>query len=120
MKNVPVLNKRPSAAKCAEASSIRHAGIAPQCAEQAQTLATATWPEKGEVWANERGMLFVILQDDVLVKTTDTDEAGELYGVVYADLVDGEADFPMFANIKFFADNGYRKVGYVKDMVVIE
>ena len=104
-----VFNKKPSRSaieKAAKSSSD------PQ--EQMENLAIATFPEKGELWQNENtGRVVVIRSNHINIQgATAGCPAIDEYGVVVADVINGEVDFDIFFSLRQLLQ--YKKVGRLK------
>ena len=104
-----VFNKKPkqsdveAATKCSD----------PQ--EQMETLALATFPEKGELWQNENtGRVIVIRSQHIPIQGTPIVDAIDCYGVVVADVIGNEleVDFDIFFSLRQLLQ--YKKIGRLK------
>ena len=105
-----VFNKKPrqsdveSATKCSDTQ------------DQMETLALATFPEKGELWQNvNTGRVLVIRSNHVPIQGTpvgDDVAAIDCFGVVVADVIDSEVDFDIFFSLRQLLH--YKKIGRLK------
>ena len=104
-----VFNKKPkqsdveAATKCSD----------PQ--EQMETLALATFPEKGELWQNiNTGRVLVIRSQHIPIQGTGAEAAIDCFGVVVADVIGNEleVDFDIFFSLRQLLN--YKKVGRLK------
>ncbi len=80
-----------------------------------ENLAIATFPEKGELWQNENtGRVVVIRSNHITYTGSDQQVALQLmsYGVVVADVINGEVDFDIFFSLRQLLQ--YKKVGRLK------
>ena len=84
-----------------------------------ETLALATFPEKGELWQNENtGRVIVIRSKHVPIQGTpagaDVDVI-DCFGVVVADVIGSEleVDFDIFFSLRQLLQ--YKKVGRLKN-----
>ena len=105
-----VFNKRPSQSAFEAATKC---SSDPQ--EQMETLAFATFPEKGELWQNENtGRVLVIRSNHVPIQGTPIDDAIDCFGVVVADVIGNEleVDFDIFFSLRQLLQ--YKKVGRLK------
>ena len=101
-----VFNKRPSRAAVAEAAQYLHAS------EQADALALATFPEKGELWQHlYTGRLVVIKSNHITIQGAPAGcPAIDESGVVIRDVINGEEeDFDIFFTLRQLLN--YKKVG---------
>ena len=100
-----VFNKRPSRAAVANVAQYLHAS------EQADALALATFPEKGELWQHlNTGRLVVIKSNHIPIHgTPEGCPAIDESGVVIRDVIDGEEDFDIFFTLRQLLN--YKKVG---------
>ena len=100
-----VFNKRPSKSAVANASQYQHA------AEQRDALALATFPAKGELWQHMyTGGRVVIRSNHIPIQgTPEGCPAIDEFGVMVADVDDGEADFTIFFTLRKLLN--YKKVG---------
>ena len=108
-----VFNKKPSrsaieaATKCSSDQQ-----------EQLDTLALATFPEKGELWQNvNTGRVLVIRSKHIPIQGTPTGDdvaAIDCFGVVVADVINGEleVDFDIFFSLRQLLQ--YKKIGRLK------
>ena len=108
-----VFNKKPSrsaieaATKCSSDQQ-----------EQLDTLALATFPEKGELWQNvNTGRVLVIRSKHIPIQGTPTGDdvaAIDCFGVVVADVVGSEleVDFDIFFSLRQLSQ--YKKIGRLK------
>ena len=100
-----VFNKSPSKSAVATASQYQYA------AEQRDALALATFPAEGELWQHlYTGRLIVIRSNHILIQ--DAPEGYPVideFGVMVADVDDGEADFTNFFTLRQLLN--YKKVG---------
>ena len=107
-----VFNKRPSKSAVANVAQYVHAS------EQADALALATFPEKGELWQNvNTGRVVVIRSNHVPIQGTPTGDdvaAIDCFGVVLADVIGNEleVDFDIFFTLRQLLQ--YKKVGRLK------
>ena len=99
-----VFNKRPSKSAVAKAAQL-HAS------EQADELALATFPAKGELWQHMyTGMLVVIKSNHITIQGAPVDcPAIDESGVVIRDVINGEEDFDIFFTLRQLLN--YKKVG---------
>ena len=105
-----IFNKRPSQAEFEAATKC---SSDPQ--EQVDTLALATFPEKGELWQNENtGRVIVIRSQHVPIQGTPTVNAIDCFGVVVADVIGSEleVDFDIFFSLRQLLQ--YKKIGRLK------
>ena len=106
-----VFNKRPSYSAIEEAAK---SSSDPQ--EQAQNLAIATFPEKGELWQNvNTGRVIVIRSNHINIQgSVARQHAIDEYGVVVADVIGSEleVDFDIFFSLRQLLN--YKKVGRLK------
>ena len=104
-----VFNKKPSRSAIEEAAK---SSSDPQ--EQMENLALATFPEKGELWQNENtGRLVVIKSGHINIQGAPRScPAIDEYGVVVADVINGEVDFDIFFSLRQLLN--YKKVGKLK------
>ena len=103
-----VFNKKPSQSAI-EAATFSSSD--PQ--EQAENLALATFPEKGELWQNTNtGRVLVIRSQHVPIQGTPTVNAIDCFGVVVADFIGGEVDFDIFFSLRQLLN--YKKIGRLK------
>ena len=103
-----VFNKKPSQSAIEEATKC---SSDPQ--EQAENLALATFPEKGELWQNTNtGRVLVIRSQHVPIQGTPTVNAIDCFGVVVADFIGGEVDFDIFFSLRQLLN--YKKIGRLK------
>ena len=108
-----VFNKKPSQSAIEEATKC---SSDPQ--EQAEHLALATFPEKGELWQNENtGRVIVIRSQHVPIQGTpvgDDVAAIDCHGVVVADVIGSEleVDFDIFFSLRQLLN--YKKIGRLK------
>ena len=107
-----VFNKKPSQADVEAAAKC---SSDPQ--EQMETLALATFPEKGELWQNENtGRVIVIQSKHVPIQGTPTGDdvdAIDCFGVVVADVTgELEVDFDIFFSLRQLLQ--YKKIGRLK------
>ena len=100
-----VFNKRPSKSAVAKAAQWQDAK------EQQDELALATFPEKGELWKNENtGRVVVIRSNHINIQgATAGCPAIDEYGVVVADVINGEVDFDIFFSLRQLLN--YKKIG---------
>ena len=108
--NYHIFNKRPSQSAFEAAT---------QCSsdqqEQLDTLALATFPDKGELWQNiNTGRVLVIRSQHIPIQGTPTADAIDCYGVVVADVIGSEleVDFDIFFSLRQLLN--YKKVGRLK------
>ena len=105
-----VFNKKPSQ------SAIEAATKCSDPQEQMETLALAPFPEKGELWQNENtGRVIVIRSQHVPIQGTPTgDDVAviDCFGVVVADVINGEVDFDIFFSLRQLLN--YKKIGRLK------
>ena len=111
--NYHIFNKRPSQSAFEAAT---------QCSsdqqEQLDTLALATFPDKGELWQNiNTGRVLVIRSKHIPIQGTQTGvdvDAIDCYGVVVADVIGSEleVDFDIFFSLRQLLN--YKKVGRLK------
>ena len=86
--------------------------------EQMETLALATFPEKGELWKSENnGRVIVIRSKHVPIQGTPTVDAIDCFGVVVADVIGNdldelEVDFDVFFSLRQLLQ--YKKIGRLK------
>ena len=106
-----VFNKKPSR------SAIEYAAKSssdPQ--EQLEHLAISTFPEKGELWQNvNTGRVLVIRSKHIPIQGTPTGvdvDAIDCFGVVVADIINGEVDFDIFFTLRQLLQ--YKKIGRLK------
>ena len=106
-----VFNKKPSQADVEDATK-----CSSDPEEQAEHLALATFPAKGELWQNmNTGRVLVIRSQHVPIQGTPTgDDAAAIdcFGVVVADVIGGEVDFDIFFSLRQLLQ--YKKVGRLK------
>ena len=105
-----VFNKKPSRSAIEEATKC---SSDPQ--EQAEHLALATFPEKGELWQNiNTGRVLVIRSQHIPIQGTPTADAVDCHGVVVADVIGSEleVDFDIFFSLRQLLN--YKKVGRLK------
>lgn len=105
-----VFNKRPSCSAIEEAAK---SSSDPQ--EQAQNLAIATFPEKGELWQNvNTGRVLVIRSNHINIQgSVARQHAIDEYGVVVADVSSElEVDFDIFFTLRQLLQ--YKKIGRLK------
>ena len=105
-----VFNKKPSQSAIEEATKC---SSDPQ--EQAEHLAIATFPEKGELWQNiNTGRVLVIRSQHVPIQGTPVGDAIDCFGVVVADVIGSEleVDFDIFFTLRQLLQ--YKKVGRLK------
>ena len=105
-----VFNKKP---KQSDVEAATKCSSDPQ--EQLETLALATFPEKGELWQNvNTGRVLVIRSQHVPIQGTPTDDAVDCFGVVVADVIGNEleVDFDIFFTLRQLLQ--YKKVGRLK------
>ena len=103
-----VFNKKP---KQSDVEAATKCSSDPQ--EQVDTLALATFPEKGELWQNENtGRVIVIRSQHVPIQGTPTVNAIDCFGVVVADFIGGEVDFDIFFSLRQLLN--YKKIGRLK------
>ena len=109
-----VFNKKPSQSAIEEATKC---SSDPQ--EQAEHLALATFPEKGELWQNiNTGRVLVIRSNHVPIQGTpvgDDVAAIDCHGVVVADVINFEVDFDIFFTLRQLLN--YKKIGQLKNPV---
>ena len=100
-----VFNKRPSRAAVAIVAQYLHAS------EQADALALATFPEKGELWQHlYTGRLVVIKSNHIPIQGAPVGcPAIDESGVVIRDVINGEEDFDIFFTLRQLWQ--YKKVG---------
>ena len=104
-----VFNKRPSKSAVANVAQYVHAS------EQADELALATFPEKGELWQNENtGRVIVIRSKHIPIQGTGAEAAIDCFGVVVADVIGSEleVDFDIFFSLRQLLN--YKKIGRLK------
>ena len=105
-----VFNKRPSKSAVANVAQYVHAS------EQADELALATFPEKGELWQNENtGRVIVIRSNHINIQGAPAGcPAIDEYGVVVADVIGNEleVDFDIFFTLRQLLQ--YKKIGRLK------
>ena len=108
--NYHIFNKRPSQSAFEAAT---------QCSsdqqEQLDTLALATFPDKGELWQNiNTGRVLVIRSQHIPIQGTPTADAVDCHGVVVADVIGSEleVDFDIFFSLRQLLN--YKKVGRLK------
>ena len=86
--------------------------------EQLETLALATFPEKGELWQNiNTGRVLVIRSQPIPIQGTPTGvdvDAVDVFGVVVADVIGSEleVDFDIFFSLRQLLN--YKKIGRLK------
>ena len=82
--------------------------------EHMETLALATFPEKGELWQNvNTGRVLVIRSNHVPIQGTPTDDVAiDCFGVVVADVIGSNVDFDIFFTLRQLLN--YKKVGRLK------
>ena len=103
-----VFNKKP---KQSDVEAATKCSSDPQ--EQVDTLALATFPEKGELWQNTNtGRVLVIRSQHVPIQGTPTVNAIDCFGVVVADFIGGEVDFDIFFSLRQLLN--YKKIGRLK------
>ena len=103
-----VFNKKP---KQSDVEAATKCSSDPQ--EQVDTLALATFPEKGELWQNENtGRVIVIRSQHVPIQGTPAVNAIDCFGVVVADFIGGEVDFDIFFTLRQLLN--YKKIGRLK------
>ena len=105
-----VFNKKP---KQSDVEAATKCSSDPQ--EQVDTLALATFPEKGELWQNENtGRVIVIRSQHVPIQGTPTVNAIDCFGVVVADVIGSEleVDFDIFFSLRQLLQ--YKKIGRLK------
>ena len=106
-----VFNKKPSQSAIEEATKC---SSDPQ--EQAEHLALATFPEKGELWQNiNTGRVIVIRSQHIPIQGTpvgDDVAAIDCHGVVVADVINFEVDFDIFFTLRQLLN--YKKIGRLK------
>ena len=100
-----VFNKRPSKSAVETASKYQDA------TEQRDELALATFPAKGELWQHMyTGRLVVIKSNHIPIQGTPAGcPAIDEYGVVVADVINGEVDFDIFFSLRQLLN--YKKIG---------
>ncbi len=100
-----VFNKRPSRAAVANVAQYVHAY------DQADVLALATFPEKGELWQHMyTGRLVVIKSNHITIQGAPVGcPAIDESGVVIRDVINGEEDFDIFFTLRQLLN--YKKVG---------
>lgn len=103
-----VFNKRPSKKDIEEARSYSLAS------DQAEALASATAPKKGEIWKSPSGRVVLIKSNPIVINKSTGDSFANSYGVVAADIIsrDLETDFDIFFPLKELLD--YKKIGKKK------
>ena len=105
-----VFNKRPSKSAVANVAQYVHAS------EQAEALALATFPEKGELWQNTNtGRVLVIRSQHIPIQGTPTVvDVVDVFGVVVADVIGSEleVDFDIFFTLRQLLQ--YKKIGRLK------
>ncbi len=100
-----VFNKKP---KQSDVEAATKCSSDPQ--EQAEHLALATYPEKGELWQNiNTGRVLVIRSQHIPIQGTPTADAVDCHGVVVADLINFEVDFDIFFTLRQLL--AYKKIG---------
>lgn len=100
-----VFNKKPSQSAIEAATKCSYD---PQ--EQMETLALATFPEKGELWQNiNTGRVLVIRSNHIPIQGTPTADAVDCHGVVVADFINFEVDFDIFFTLRQLLN--YKKIG---------
>ena len=105
-----VFNKRPS--QSAIEAAMKSSSDAQ---EQADNLALATFPEKGELWQNQNtGRVIVIRSKHIPIQGTPIDDCIDCHGVVVADVIgsDLEVDFDIFFSLRQLLQ--YKKIGKLK------
>ena len=106
-----VFNKKPSQSAIEAATKCSYD---PQ--EQAEHLALATFPEKGELWQNvNTGRVIAIRSQHIPIQGTPTgDDAAAIdcHGVVVADVINFEVDFDIFFTLRQLLQ--YKKIGRLK------
>ena len=108
-----VFNKKP---KQSDVEAATKCSSDPQ--EQMETLALATFPEKGELWQNENtGRVLVIRSQHIPIQGTPVGvdvDAIDCFGVVVADVIGSEldVDFDIFFSLRQLLQ--YKKVGRLK------
>ena len=111
MKYNNIFNKRPSQSAFEAATKC---SSDPQ--EKLETLALATFPEKGELWQHENtGRVIVIRSQHVPIQGTPTGDdvdAIDVFGVVVADVIGSEVDFDIFFTLRQLLQ--YKKIGRLK------
>ena len=83
--------------------------------EQMETLALATFPEKGELWQHiSTGRVLVIRSQHIPIQGTGAEAAIDCFGVVVADVIGNEleVDFDIFFTLRQILQ--YKKVGRLK------
>ena len=83
--------------------------------EQMETLALATFPEKGELWQHiSTGRVLVIRSQHIPIQGTGAEAAIDCFGVVVADVIGSEleVDFDIFFTLHQLLQ--YKKVGRLK------
>ena len=100
-----VFNKRPSK------SAVAKAALTQDAKDAKDELALATFPEKGELWQNvNTGRVVVIRSNHINIQgATAGCPAIDEYGVVVADVINGEVDFDIFFSLRQLLN--YKKVG---------
>lgn len=103
-----VFNKRPSKKDVKEARSYSLA------TDQAEALASATAPKKGEIWKSPTGRVVLIKSDPIVINNSTGDSFANSYGVIVADIIsrDLETDFDIFFPLKDLLK--YKKIGKKK------
>ena len=105
-----VFNKKP---KQSDVEAATKCSSDPQ--EQLETLAIATFPEKGELWQNmNTGRVLVIRSKHIPIQGTGDVDAIDCFGVVVADVIGSEleVDFDIFFTLRQLLQ--YKKVGRLK------
>lgn len=103
-------NKKPSHSDVEEATKYSD----PQ--EQMESLAHATFPEKGELWQNiYTGRILVIRSHHISIQGAPTGvDVVDSFGVVVADVIGSEldVDFDLFFTLRQLLN--YKKIGRLK------
>ena len=105
-----VFNKKPSRADVEEAAQYSDP------LEQMESLAHATFPEKGELWQNIcTGRVLVIRSNHISIQGAPTGgDVVDAFGVVVADIISSEmeVDFDLFFTLRQLLN--YKKIGRLK------
>ena len=97
-----VFNKRPSA------NAVKEAMSTTDIQEQMEFLAYATAPTKGELWKSPCGRVVVICSDH-MVMNAKAETFAEAYGVIIADVENGEVTDTEIFNLTRLLP--YEKIG---------
>lgn len=101
----PIFNKRPSKAAVENTAQYVHVS------DQADVLALATFPEKGELWQHMyTGRLVVIKSKHINIQGAPVGcPVVDEVGVIVRDVINGEEDFDIFFSLRQLLN--YKKVG---------